>query len=103
MHVHIFITHPRHSFSGIVYFQCLRLRRIINDAGRLAHRLNELLAAFDKSGYPENMLCEIRNKVQNMERRLQRTERSSDNQTAKPILIVSCNGTDNKLVKTMKK
>ena len=102
-YLHFSSAHPRHTFSGIVYSQCLRLRRIINDTDRLGHRLNELLAAFDKSGYPENMLCDIRNKVQRMERRLQRTERSSDNQTAKPILIVSCNGTDDKLVKTIKK
>ena len=102
-YLHYSSAHPRHTFSGIVYSQCLRLRRIINDAGRLAHRLNELLAAFDKSGYPENLLCSIRNKVQNMERRIQRPEQRVDDQPAKPILIVSCNGTDDKLVKTVKK
>ena len=89
-YLHYSSAHPRHTFSGIVYSQCLRLRRIINDAGRLAHRLNELLAAFDKSGYPENLLCSIRNKVQNMERRIQRPEQRVDDQPAKPILIVSC-------------
>ena len=35
-------AHPRHTFSGIVYSQCLRLRRIINNQNRLAKRLNEL-------------------------------------------------------------
>ena len=95
-------AHPRHTFSGIVYSQCLRLRRIINDQHRLARRLNELLAAFDKSGYPEELLMNIRNKVQRMERRLDTpTDRNDDAQDAKPVVIVSCNGTDEKLVKTI--
>ena len=67
-YLHYSSAHPRHTFSGIVYSQCLRLHRIINDQGCLVHRLNELLAAFDMSGYPEEMLLSIRNKVQNMER-----------------------------------
>ena len=77
-YLHFSSAHPRHTFSGIVYSQCLRLRRIINNQDRLAHRLNELLAAFDKSGYPESMLCNIRNKVQNMERQLHRCERTEE-------------------------
>ena len=44
-YLHFSSAHPRHTFSGIVYSQCLRLRRIINNTDRLAHRLNELLAA----------------------------------------------------------
>ena len=102
-YLHFSSAHPRHTFSGIVYSQCLRLRRIINNQERLAHRLNELLAAFDKSGYPEPMLCEIRNKVQNMERQLNRTEQTGEDQNAKPVLIVSCNAADDSLVKTIKK
>ena len=102
-YLHFSSAHPRHTFSGIVYSQCLRLRRIINNPDRLAHRLNELLAAFDKSGYPEPMLLSIRNKVQGMERQLQRTEQNDDDVPAKPIVIVSCNGTDEKLIKTLMK
>ena len=102
-YLHFSSAHPRHTFSGIVYSQCLRLRRIINNQNRLAHRLNELLAAFDKSGCPEEMLCNIRNKVQNMERQLNQPVQTDDNQDAKPILINSSNGTDEKLVKTIKK
>ena len=97
-------AHPRHIFSGIVYSQCLRLRRIINNQNRLAHRLNELLAAFDKSGYPENMLMNIRNKVQQMQRQITPSDHVSDESSdAKPVLIVSCHGTDEKLVQTVKK
>ena len=88
-YLHFSSAHPRHTFSGIVYSQCLRLRRIINNPDRLAHRLNELLAAFDKSGYPEPMLLSIRNKVQGMERQLQQTEQNDDDVPAKPIVIVS--------------
>ena len=97
-------AHPRHTFSGIVYSQCLRLRRIINNSNRLHKRLNELLAAFDKSGYPEELLCNIRNKVQRMDRQLIRpTDDVNVEPDSKPIVIVSCNGADEKLVKTLKK
>ena len=37
--------HPKHVFPGIVYSQCLRLRRKINDNDRLKLRLSELLSA----------------------------------------------------------
>ena len=102
-YLHFSSAHPRHTFSGIVYSQCLRLRRIINSTDRLAYRLNELLAAFDKSGYPEQMLLSIRNKVQAMERQVKRNEPSDNEQPAKPVVIVSVNGTDDKLIKTIKK
>ena len=35
-------AHPKHTFSGIVYSGCFRLRRIINNQERLEHRLQEL-------------------------------------------------------------
>ena len=41
--------------------------------------------------------------MQNMERQLHRTERTEEDQAAKPVLIVSCNATDESLVKTVKK
>ena len=66
-------AHPNHTFSGIVYSQCLRLRRIINNQVRLAHRLNELCSAFEKSGYPKTMLENISTKVLHMERQLNNT------------------------------
>ena len=83
--------------------QCLRLRRIINDNPRLKHRLEELSAAFEKSCYPKNMLTNISTKVLNMERILNPVSPvNADESSSKPILVVSCFGTDDKLVKTLK-
>lgn len=94
-------AHPKHVFSGIVYSQCLRLRRIINDNGRLKVRIEELCSAFEKSEYPKKMLDKISTKVLNMERQLERTSVADEGLASKPILIVSCHGTDEKLVKTI--
>ena len=45
--------HPNHTFSGNVYAQSLRLRRIINNQERLRQRLDELASAFKVAGYPD--------------------------------------------------
>ena len=96
-------AHPNHIFSGIVYSQCLRLRRIINDNPRLKTRLDELCLAFEKSCYPKSMLTNISNKVLNMERTVNPVNPiNTDESSSKPILVVSCFGTDDKLVKTLK-
>ena len=96
-------AHPNHTFSGIVYSQCLRLRRIINEQSRFICRINELCLAFEKSGYPKPMIQNISNKVLNMERDLHpnKIEKNSVNNT-KPILVVSSYGTDEKLIKSLK-
>ena len=67
-YLNISSAHPKHIFSGIVYSQCLRLRRIINNQDRLKQRLTELCQAFEKSGYPKAMLVKISSKVLNMTR-----------------------------------
>ena len=90
-------AHPKHVFPGIVYSQCLRLRRIINDNDRLNLRLSELCAAFQKSEYPTTLLNKIVEKVVNMERRLERAPTPEDEDPHKPILIVSCHASDGKL------
>ena len=96
-------AHPNHIFSGIVYSQCLRLRRIINDQTRLVYRLKELCQAFEKSSYPSKMLKSISAKVLNMDRDLNPSNPDdTDDSDSKPILVVSCFGTDDKLVKTLK-
>ena len=47
-------SHLKHIFSGIVYSQCLRLRRIINNNDRLNKlRLEELKEAFFNADYPK--------------------------------------------------
>ena len=93
-------SHPKHIFSGIVYSKCLRLRRIINNVDRLKNRLGELCSAFEKSEYPTKMLKKVSTKVLGMERQLERVQQLTD-EGSKPILIVSCHGTDEKLVKTI--
>ena len=91
-----------HIFSGIVYSQCLRLRRIINNGDRLKNRLNELCSAFEKSEYPSKMLIKISTKVLGMERQLERAPLIEEEGSAdKPILVVSCHGTVEKLVKSI--
>ena len=94
-------AHPKHVFPGIVYSQCLRLRRIINDNARLKLRLSELCTAFQKSEYPTTLLNKIVEKVINTERRLERAPTPEDEDPHKPILIVSCHGSDGKLVKSV--
>ena len=96
-------AHPNHIFSGIVYSQCLRLRRIINDQNRLKNKLTELCQAFEKSNYPRKMLINISSKVLNMQRSLTKVSNTSEDEiNSKPILVVSSFGTDEKLVKTLK-
>ena len=103
-YLNISSAHPKHIFSGIVYSQCLRLRRIINDQDRLKQRLTELCQAFEKSGYPKELLVKISSKVLNMQRTINRqldADTEEDTNT-KPILVVSSFGTDEKLVNTLK-
>ena len=61
-------AHPNHTFSGTVYAQSLRLRRIINCKDRLRARLAELSEVFKEAGYPKKMVTEITAKVLNSER-----------------------------------
>ena len=51
--------HPQCTFSGTVYSQALRLRRIINDDDRLKTKLEELGNDFIKCKYPERMVENI--------------------------------------------
>ena len=55
--------HPGYTFSGVVYSQALRLRRIINDDERLKLRLNELGEDLMKCKYPPKMINNIMQKV----------------------------------------
>ena len=67
--------HPPHVFSGSVYSQALRLRRIINDDGRLAVGLDELKKDFEKCGYPSKLLKDILDKVKIKERSLEKAQK----------------------------
>ena len=77
-------THPNHVFSAIVYSQCVRLRRIINDNDRLSKRLEELKVAFLNSNYPSGMVNDIITKVSSMPRILKDQNNRSNASTISP-------------------
>ena len=99
-------THPNHTFSGIVYSQCVRLRRIINDNERLGLRISELKQAFVNSNYPLSMINNITEKVLAMERVLKDPHnRSNASEIAPPTSppklarVISTFGSDSDLLK----
>jgi hypothetical protein len=96
--------HPPHVFSGIVFSQFLRLRRIINDNSRLKARIDELKVCFHNGGYPNVMVDNIANKVLGMERSLQRKSEvpMEDAGTPKTIRMISTFGSDSDLVQSAK-
>ena len=94
-------AHPNHTFSGNVYSQSLRLRRIINSQDRLKLRLEELSEAFKKAGYPETMVKNITSKVLNSERDISRKE-NQDIEENKKIIVVSTFGADDTITEAVK-
>ena len=62
--------HPNYTFSGAVYSQALRLRRIINDDDRLSQQLDNLQSDYNKCGYPQSLCSNIFEKVKKMPRTL---------------------------------
>ena len=94
-------AHPNHTFSGNVYSQSLRLRRIINSKDRLQIRLEELAEAFKKAGYPEKMVRNITSKVLNSERDISIKENQEIRHDDK-IIVVSTFDADKTLVETVK-
>ena len=101
-------AHPNHIYSGIIYSQCFRLRRIINSNSRLHIRIGELKQAFLNSNYPKNMIQNISDKVLKMERKLPAPDKSSNALTTSPelpspikrptIRVISTFGSDSDLV-----
>ena len=94
-------AHPNHTFSGNVYSQSLRLRRIINDRERLRTRLTELAECFKKAGYPEKMVHNITTKVLNSERDITMKEKI-DKTNKDQIRVVSTYKADENMVKVIK-
>ena len=103
-YLHFSSAHPNHIYSGIVYSQCIRLRRIINSQERLEVALKDLTTAFKAAGYPSHMVENISQKVLNSERSLER-RKPEEVKCDKPIPIrvVSTYGSDTDLVNTVKK
>ena len=94
-------AHPNHIFSGIVYSQCLRLRRIINNADRLELCLNDLKESFIKSKYPSSMVTNIMNKVKMLERDIYKEKTAKDSSDS--IRMVTTFGSDPDIVASIKK
>ena len=105
-YLHFTSAHPNHIFSGIVYSQCIRLRRIINSDVRLNVRMEELKEVFKTAGYPIKMIENIGNGVLAKERTLEskphQTE-TADEKCKQPIRIVSTYGCDDELIQTVQK
>lgn len=104
-------SHPNHTYSGIVYSQCQRLRRIINDDERLASRLEELKVSFIKAGYPRKMVDNICSKVKSTKRSLEcnpknkgpKNKGPKNNPSSPNIRIISTYGSDKSIIDTVKK
>ena len=97
--------HPNHVYSSIVYSQCLRLRRIINDDTRLSKRIDELKLCFKNSNYPKKMVEKITTKVKSLPRLLPAPRDSSSSSILLPkspvkseIRVISTYGSDSSLV-----
>ena len=58
-YLNYYSAHPKHVFSGVVYSQGLRLRRIIQDDSDFELELSYLKNDFLKSQYPPNMIDSI--------------------------------------------
>lgn len=105
-YLHFSSSHPNHVFSGIVYSQCLRLRRIINCDERLKTQLESLKTAFLESGYPKTMVENIAAKVLRTPRVIERKSTTKEDITplsAVPIRVVSSFGSDEDLVSLVHK
>ena len=76
--LHFSSYHPRQTFKSIVYSQCLRYRRIINEHIRLVRRLDELGKCFINSGYPKKMVSGIIDDVVTRKRSLDYIEKSDE-------------------------
>lgn len=104
-------SHPNHTYTSIVYSQCLRLRRIINCDQRLCERIDELKNYFFNSNYPKKIVDKIANKVKGMERILRKTANTSNSSMLVPesparnpaIRVISTYGSDGDLVSVVRR
>ena len=94
--------HPSYTFSGVVFSQGSRLRRIINDDGRLKIRLDELTEDFYRCGYPKKMLKKMFDKVMNTPRSLDKKQKSPDSENEK-LMVISTYGRDRPLIDVIEK
>ena len=98
-YLHFTSHHPNHVFSGIVYSQALRIRRIVNCDEKFKNHLNELKLSFFQAKYPKRMVNNIIEKVKSAPRILQKTNTEAENNPNKnknknSINVVSTFGAD---------
>ena len=94
-YLHYSSCHPNHVFSGIVYSQGLRLRRIINDDEVLHVRLEELKVDFIASKYPVKLIENIFKKVRELPRTLEKRVRTEE--LRENVILTSTYGQANEL------
>ena len=80
--------HPQYTFSGTIYSQALRLRRIINCNICLVRRLTELGEDFAKCNYPVAMIENIIYKVSCMERVLESNKKDPPTADSDSVLVI---------------
>ena len=100
-YLHYNSCHPNFVFSGIVYSQALRIRRIVNDDYKVNIHLDVLKQSFFKAKYPKKMVNNIIDKVKTMPRILHRIPRNNQAGKDNRIRVVSTHGCDNFLVDTI--
>ena len=95
--LHFSSCHPNHVFSGIVYSQALRLRRIINKDDIFHSRLEELKIDFIAASYPLKLINNIFDKVKNLPRHLEKKQKKMESKSA--VILTSTYGRDRELKK----
>ena len=105
-YLHFGSAHPNHVYSGIVYSQCLRLRRIINSQIRLEQKVKNLSEAFIKCGYPKPMVKNISDKVLKSPRILVKPQQPIIDQRQEVVVnkikVVTTFGTDGDIIKAIR-
>ena len=91
-------SHANHIIAGIVYSQCLRLRRIINNQERLNNQLKILKECFLDCNYPKKMVDNITSKVKSFDRILRRKEQTNVSTSPDTIRVLSKFNSDKLLV-----
>ena len=93
--LHYSSCHPNHVFSGIVYSQAVRLKRIISKNEVFLKRLDELKEDFKASKYPARLIENIFEKVKDVPRTFEKKVRTREMRSN--VILTSTYGRDKKL------
>ena len=93
--LHYSSCHPNHVFSGIVYSQAIRLKRIISKNEVFLARLDELKEDFRASKYPNRLIENIFEKVKLLPRTLEKKVRTGE--LRRNVILTSTHGRDKQL------